>query len=166
MALIVSEKPLDIGMSAITIMLGIWQYICMALGSQGTIGGGYPNRGFEYAAEHAINRENSYPIIGRNQPCKGKLERNPYVQISGYMKIPPNNEKYCVKAFVAEQPTVAGMEVAETFYIDYKYGIYTDKNRECGILPMDNRTYHAVTIVGNRTEDDTNYWLVKNSLRL
>ncbi|XP_024164238.1 zingipain-2 [Rosa chinensis] len=131
-------------------------------GLKGTIGGGHPEAGFEYAADYGINREITYPFIGRDQPCNAKLERYPYTKISGYLGIPPNVENL-MKKYVASQPIAAVMEITRTFhrYID---GVYQDEFGECGRLPMRNRSYHAVTVVGYGTdEDDMDYWLVKNS---
>ncbi|PRQ23745.1 putative fruit bromelain [Rosa chinensis] len=131
-------------------------------GLNGTYGGGHPEGAFEYVSDYGINREITYPFIGRDQPCNAKLEKNPYALIAGYSGLPANDESL-MKKFVARQPIAAGMEVTDEF-IHYKGGVYKDPLRECGRLPMVNRSLHAVTIVGYGTdEDDTDYWLVKNS---
>ncbi|GER31784.1 cysteine proteinases superfamily protein [Striga asiatica] len=96
--------------------------------------------------------DSSYPYDGSGKTCQ---PYEPAVTISGYEKVPPNNET-ALMAAVARQPVSASIDANCTEFVDYTSGVLAV---DCG-----NVLDHDITIVGYGTDaDGTNYWLVKNS---
>lgn len=75
---------------------------------------------------------------------------------SAYVKLLGSNEE-TLKEIVGTQGPVSVAFHAKTDFADYNEGIYTTTN-----CPT-NKPNHGVTIVGYGTENDKDYWLVKNS---
>lgn len=121
--------------------------------------GSSPLIAFNYISKFGITREDTYPFIARDQPCKFNLEANPAFYIDNYDILKPNNEAF-MKIMVSNQPIVVMMEVVDDFY-NLTDQIYEDKNGLCG--KSDKPAWHALTIVGYGKDGPIEYWLVKNS---
>ncbi|KAI4296984.1 hypothetical protein L6164_036897 [Bauhinia variegata] len=86
--------------------------------------------------------------------CDSGSAGTPAAQISGYQKVPANNEEQLLQA-VINQPVSVAVSINDDFK-SYKRGIFTG---QCG-----TNLNHDVALIGYGTSDDgTNYWLIKNS---
>ncbi|GER56747.1 cysteine proteinases superfamily protein [Striga asiatica] len=116
--------------------------------------GGSEVRAFDFIRDRGITSERVYPYVGKQRICNSTKVKSPVVKITGYKRIPPNNEKALMKA-VAQQPVSAAI-AADNDFGHYKTGIYTGN---C-TTDLD----HAVTVVGyGTTKQGIKYWIVKNS---
>ncbi|RDX87520.1 Senescence-specific cysteine protease SAG12, partial [Mucuna pruriens] len=111
---------------------------------------------FEYIKESGgITTEENYPYLEIEGYCDNNKLGSFKVQISGYERIPSNNEEAMLNA-VANQPVSVGISSEGVDFQAYTDGVFTG---ECG-TELD----HAVAIVGyGATDDGTKYWIVKNS---
>ncbi|KAG6515791.1 hypothetical protein ZIOFF_026221 [Zingiber officinale] len=116
--------------------------------------GGHMDVAFKFIIDNGgINSEENYLYTGEQGTCDTNKVDAHVVSIDSYENVPSNNEKSLQKA-VANQPVSVGIETGENFKL-YDSGIYT---ADCG-----TNLDHAVTIVGYGTENDKDYWIVKNS---
>ena len=114
----------------------------------------------ENAFEFIINNkgiatEVTYPYDATDGTCNTKEEASHAAKITGYEKVPVNNEAALLKA-VTNQPVSVSIDAGGAAFQFYMSGVFTG---DCG-TDLD----HGVTAVGFGTADDgTKYWLVKNS---
>ncbi|PWZ29151.1 Oryzain alpha chain [Zea mays] len=87
-------------------------------------------------------------------PAPGAQKNAKVVTIDSYEDVPANDEKSLQKA-VANQPVSVAIEAAGTAFQLYSSGIFSGS---CGTA-LD----HGVMAVGYGTENDKDYWIVKNS---
>ena len=109
---------------------------------------------FQYVEQNALETEEEYSYDGSDDSCAFNSSLG-LVKISGYEDVPPNNQ-IALKAAVAQQPVSIAIEADTKTFQLYKSGIITSDS--CG-TSLD----HGVLIVGYGNEDNTDYWLVKNS---
>ena len=74
--------------------------------------------------------------------------------ISGYVEIPPNNEKN-LQAAAAQQPLSVAIDDGGYAFQLYSAGVFSG---QCG-----KNLNHGVTVVGYGEDDGQKFWLVKNS---
>ncbi|KAK7302927.1 hypothetical protein RJT34_13824 [Clitoria ternatea] len=118
--------------------------------------GGFMNDAFNYIIRNkGICTETDYPFQHVKGTCNKDKEAAPAAQITGFQKVPPNNEQQLLQA-VAMQPVTVAIFIDKNFSA-YKSGIYDG--------PCQPTSKHAVAIVGYGTSEDgiTKYWLIKNS---
>ncbi|XP_042386878.1 zingipain-2-like [Zingiber officinale] len=101
-----------------------------------------------------INSEENYPYIGQKGACNTNKKNVNVASIDSYENVPRNNEKSLQKA-VANQPVSVAIESAGRAFQLYRSGIFTGTRGTA----LD----HGVTIVGYGTENNKDYWIVKNS---
>ncbi|GAB4849011.1 hypothetical protein Ancab_003823 [Ancistrocladus abbreviatus] len=117
--------------------------------------GGLMDNAFEFILQNVgIDTEDDYPYKGVDGQCDQSRKSNKVVSIDGYEEVPPFNENALMKA-VAHQPVSVAIEASGKEFQLYQSGVFSG---ECGTEPD-----HAVVAVGYGTEDDIDYWIVRNS---
>ncbi|KAI9120088.1 hypothetical protein K1719_009057 [Acacia pycnantha] len=116
--------------------------------------GGSMNDAFKFIINNGINSEANYPYKGVDGTCNANEEDNHEVTINGYEDVPANSEQ-ALQNVVANHPVSVAIETSGSDFQFYESGIFTGS---CG-TELD----HGVTVVGYGVNDDTEYWLVKNS---
>ncbi|KAL6966139.1 putative cysteine protease rd21b [Sarracenia purpurea var. burkii] len=117
--------------------------------------GGLMDYAFEFIIDNGgIDSEEDYPYKANDARCDNFRKNARVVTIDGYEDVPENNEKALQKA-VANQPVSIAIEASGMGFQFYESGIFTGK---C-TTSLD----HGVTAIGYGTENDVDYWIVKNS---
>lgn len=110
------------------------------------------DQAFEFVvANNGITTESNYQYEATEGACNTMMESS--AQISGYERVPENDES-ALMAAVANQPVSVALDATQ--FQHYTSGVFAE---DCG-----TDLNHAVTIVGyGQTDDGINYWLLKNS---
>jgi len=114
--------------------------------------GGLMDSAFEYVMDNGICSESDYQYTAKKGTCQ---ECTSIVHISGCSDVTPNNE-IVLKNAVTQQPVSVAIEADSREFQLYKSGVITGSS--CG-----TNLDHGVLTVGYGEENDTKYWLVKNS---
>lgn len=101
-----------------------------------------------------ITTEKDYPYQGVDGTCDTEKTEHYAVSISGYEKVPADNEAK-LKAAAAHQPISVGIDAGGYSFQLYSEGVFSGI---CG-----RQLNHAVTVVGYGEENRDKYWIVKNS---
>lgn len=125
---------------------------CAMNGNRGCQGG-YMDNAFEYIIQnHGISSEQDYPYKAMDGTCEANQKNSAAATITGYEDVPSNEE--ALQKAASKQPVSVAVDA--TNFQFYSEGVLADN---CG-----TKINHGVTVVGyGMTEDDTKYWLVKNS---
>lgn len=120
--------------------------------------GGLPSQAFEYIMYNkGLMTEKDYPYTSFEGPCKYKAELAA-AHVREVVNITAYNEMEMVDAVGTHNPVSFAFEVTSDF-MHYSQGVYT--STQChNTTDMVN---HAVLAVGYGQENDTPYWIVKNS---
>lgn len=122
--------------------------------------GGYMDYAFEWVINNGgIDSETDYPytsVTGYGGTCNTTKEQIKVVSIDGYKDV--EEEESAVLCAVVQQPVSAGMDGSAIDFQLYTGGVY---DGDCSSNP--NNIDHAVLIVGYGSENDEDYWIVKNS---
>lgn len=119
--------------------------------------GGYMDYAFEWVIQNGgIDTEADYPYTGEDGTCNTTKEGYKVVTIDGYTDVAETDA--AVLCAVVQQPVSVGMDGSAIDFQLYSGGIY---DGDCSSDPDD--IDHAVLIVGYSSEDDVDYWIVKNS---
>ncbi|KAM0048914.1 putative fruit bromelain [Helianthus debilis subsp. tardiflorus] len=116
--------------------------------------GGYYDLAFDYIAKNGINTENYYPYYAIDETCNTTKEAFRATTITGYEKVPTNNETALLMA-VSKQPVSVAIDISCYEFRYYSRGVLT---HHCG-----TNLSHGVTVVGYGVHYGIKYWLVKNS---
>ncbi|XP_038680852.1 ervatamin-B [Tripterygium wilfordii] len=123
-------------------------------GNQGCQGG-YMEKAFEFIKRNGgLTTEDNYPYKGTNDACNQIENEDHAATITGYEKVPANDEK-SLQAAVAQQPVSVAIDAASPEFMLYAGGVF---NGHCG-----NQLNHGVAAVGYGEDNGEKYWLVKNS---
>lgn len=125
-------------------------------GAEGNDGcdGGLMDDAFQYVIDNkGICTEASYPYQGVDGTCKTTC--NKVVTITSYTDVPTMNET-ALLMYVANQPVSIAVEADQSYWQNYEKGIVSDPG--CG-----TNLDHGVLIVGYGTENNVDFWIVKNS---
>ena len=122
-------------------------------GNQGC-NGGYMYKAFEFIKKTGLTTELEYPYTATRSACDKQKEKYQSVSISGYEKVPVNDEK-SLQAAVAKQPVSVAIDAGGNDFQFYSGGIFSGN---CG-----KQLNHGVAIVGYGEDSNQAYWLVKNS---
>ncbi|XP_038902939.1 ervatamin-B [Benincasa hispida] len=125
----------------------------VASGNQGC-NGGFMDKAFQFIKKTGLTTETEYPYRGIESTCNKQKVRNHTVEISGYEKVPANDEK-SLKAAVANQPVSVAIDAGGYDFQFYSGGVFSGN---CG-----KQLNHGVAIVGYGQASNKSYWLVKNS---
>ncbi|MBA0781324.1 hypothetical protein Gotri_002257 [Gossypium trilobum] len=117
--------------------------------------GGHMVQAYEFIIKNGgITTEKDYPYTGRDDTCKRAQAKNHAVTISGYKRLPTNNET-ALQIAVSQQPVSVAIDAAGLEFQFYFGGVFTG---DCG-----NELDHGVAIVGYGEVLNKKYWIVKNS---
>lgn len=123
--------------------------------AEGNMGcrGGLMDNGFEYIIKNGgITTEANYPYAEKQGQCDKTVSKD--VQISGYKDVPVGDEDSLMSA-VAKGPVSIAIEADQMGFQFYHKGVFAGN---CG-----KKLDHGVLLVGYGSENDQDYWLVKNS---
>merc|ERR1711936_320985 len=120
--------------------------------------GGLMDNAFKYViANHGIDSEASYPYNATTgKTCKFN-QTNIGANITSFKDIPRNSEMDLQKASATIGPIPVAIDASRPTFHFYKSGVYHD--HKCSSTHLD----HGVLVVGYGTEENKDYWLVKNS---
>ena len=113
--------------------------------------GGLMDSAFHYAMDNGMCSESDYQYTAKVGACK---ECTPQVKISGCVDVTPNEMD--LKTAVFSGPVSVAIEADTKTFQLYTSGVLTSD--ACG-----TKLDHGVLVVGYGVEDDTPFWLVKNS---
>ncbi|XP_059663548.1 ervatamin-B-like [Cornus florida] len=123
-------------------------------GNQGC-NGGYMDKAFAFIRRNGgITTEENYPYVGRDGKCNEAKEAQHAVTISGYVKLPPNNET-SLQAAAAKQPVSVAIDASGYAFQLYSGGVFSGFCK--------TSLNHGVTVVGYGVDSGRKYWLVRNS---
>lgn len=114
--------------------------------------GGQMDGAYKFIIKNGQCSNNSYPYTAINGNCQ---KCNPVAKINYCYDVKPNDQ-ISLKAATAKQPIAVAIEADTNYFQSYASGIINAET--CG-----TNLDHGVLIVGYGTENNQNYWLVKNS---
>ena len=115
--------------------------------------GGLMDNAFDYAIDNGMCTYDEDPYEAKKGTCD--LNCNKVAYFSSCIDVTPNNEQ-ALMAAVAQQPVSVAIEADTTVFQLYSGGILdSDK---CG-----TNLDHGVLLVGYGTDNDVDYWTIKNS---
>lgn len=118
--------------------------------------GGEMDNAFDYAIDKGMCLENDVPYIGESDSCSSsELNCNKVAYFSSCVDVPSKNEVALEEA-VYMNPVSVAIEADTSVFQFYKGGILNSE--KCGTT-LD----HGVLVVGYGTENNEDYWIVKNS---
>jgi hypothetical protein len=101
-----------------------------------------------------IDTEDDYPYKAVDGRCDINRKNAKVVSIDGFENVPENDEKSLQNA-VAHQPVSVAIEAGGREFQLYKSGVFSGS---CG-----TNLDHGVVAVGYGTENNKDYWIVRNS---
>lgn len=118
---------------------------------------GYPEKSFKYILlNKGVNFADSYPYREMERRCRFNRSE-PYLQISGYVKIKEKTEESLMEAVAKKGPVVVAINTNSKFSF-YESGVFYDTS--C----TKTNTNHVLLAVGYGTDkDEGDYWILKNS---
>merc|ERR1712168_1610775 len=130
---------------------------CSASFGNNGCNGGLMDNAFKYIkANGGIDTEQSYPYEGVEEACHFK-PRDVGATDKGFVDITPGSEHDLKKAVAAVGPVSVAIDASHESFQFYSHGVYDEP--ECDPEGLD----HGVLVVGYGTEEEGDYWLVKNS---
>ncbi|KAK7263716.1 hypothetical protein RJT34_31310 [Clitoria ternatea] len=123
-------------------------------GNQGC-SGGLMETAFAFIEKNGgLTTTEDYPYEGVDGTCNKVKAGHHVVNISGYEKVPANDE-VMLKAAVANQPVSVAIDAGGYAFQLYSQGVFSGI---CG-----RQLNHGVAIVGYGEKNGDQYWIVKNS---
>nr|BBD74167.1 Ficin 1c [Ficus carica] len=117
--------------------------------------GGWMTKAYDYIIKNGgITSQSNYPYTARKGECNVTKASQTVATIDRYESVPRNNENALKKA-VANQPVSVTIEAGGRAFQLYKSGVFTG--------PCGTKLDHAVVAIGYGSENDVDYWLVRNS---
>ncbi|XP_046346102.2 procathepsin L-like [Haliotis rufescens] len=119
--------------------------------------GGHMALAYDYIRQNdGIDTEESYPYVAKQGTCKFSRD-NVGATDTGFAAVISESEDALKSAVALEGPISIGLDSAPMTFMLYKSGVYSSPECSSNILN------HAVTVVGYGTQDNQEYWLLKNS---
>lgn len=114
--------------------------------------------GLDYAVDHGLCAESSYPYTARSGSCK---TCTPVATLGGWSRVTPGDENALIAA-IDQSPVIARLEVGDhgvplSSYTNYSGGVFSSPS-------FDDTAHQWVLIVGYGTNAGQDYYIVKNSL--
>jgi len=120
--------------------------------------GGWMDNSFDYVHQvGGIDTETYYPYQARETGRCSFNQDDIAATVSHWVDVPRGDEGALQQAAAAHGPIAVAIDAAHKSFGLYKSGVYVEP--ACSTKSTD----HAVLVVGYGTEDDQDYWLVKNS---
>jgi len=127
-----------------------------AEGNQGC-NGGLMDQGFEYIKKNGgIDTEASYPYVPQTRQCRFKKDSIGATD-TGFVDIAEGSESALEDALATVGPISVAIDASHMSFQFYDEGIYNEP--ACSSSDLD----HGVTAVGYGSNDQGDYWIVKNS---
>jgi len=123
----------------------------IAYGSRGC-SGGQMEGGFKFVIQNGQCSLSSYPYTAKDEKCKSCAA---LAHISSCSDVKPNDQ-VSLKAAVSQQPVAVAISADSRIFQSYSSGVITSSACYTSLN-------HGVLVVGYGTENDVDYWLVKNS---
>lgn len=120
----------------------------------------------EWVTKHGVGLEKDYKyksinrMPGEENSCKSDLNRGVRAYVKQYAIVQPTVEG--IKEALKYSTVAVGIDGTEVGLLGYRSGVYGDRQEEvegCKDKPLN----HAVLIVGYGTDDNGEYWRVRNS---
>ncbi|KAL5576552.1 hypothetical protein UlMin_018251 [Ulmus minor] len=118
--------------------------------------GGLMENAFQFIQHNGgLTTEANYPYRGEDGTCNSQKASSMAATVTGYEKVPENDEKALLQA-VAKQPVSVAIDAGGYGFQFYSSGVF---DGSCG-----TNLDHGVTAVGyGSSSDGTKCWIVKNS---
>merc|ERR1711865_992560 len=118
--------------------------------------GGLMDNAFDYLTKNNLCTEADYPYKAKAGTCDQKtcVTSADSRGVASHVDVPKSNEAALAEA-VAKGPVSIAIEADQQAFQFYKSGVFS---KACG-----TQLDHGVLIVGYGSENDANYWIVKNS---
>ena len=114
--------------------------------------GGQMEGGFKFVIQNGQCSLSSYPYTAKDEKCKSCTA---LAHISSCSEVKPNDQ-VSLKGAVSQQPVAVAISADSRIFQSYSSGVITSSDCYTSLN-------HGVLVVGYGTENDVDYWLVKNS---
>ena len=114
--------------------------------------GGIMEGGFKFVIQNGQCSLSSYPYTAKDETCKTCTA---LAHISSCSDVKPNDQ-VSLKGAVSQQPVAVAISADSRIFQSYSGGVITSSSCYTSLN-------HGVLVVGYGTENDVDYWLVKNS---
>ena len=114
--------------------------------------GGQMDGGFKFVIQNGQCSLSSYPYTAKDETCKTCTA---LAHISSCSDVKPNDQ-VSLKGAVSQQPVAVAISADSRIFQSYSGGVITSSSCYTSLN-------HGVLVVGYGTENDVDYWLVKNS---
>lgn len=116
--------------------------------------GGHYYDAIDYIRRNGII-DGNYLYTGVQGTCPTENQKSP-LQVTGFIYFPTSDEEKLKTIVGNVGPVAVGVDGSLDTFLLYQTGIYYDER-------CTSNVNHAVTIVGYGTENETDYWLIRNS---
>ncbi|KAM4630414.1 cathepsin S-like [Polymixia lowei] len=118
--------------------------------------GGFMTNAFQYVIKnHGIASDATYPYTGKAAQCKYDSQHRA-ATCSGFGMLPKGNEDAMKRGLAGIGPISVAIDAAQSKFKFYRHGVYRDD-------ACTHKINHGVLAVGYGTENEQDYWLIKNS---
>lgn len=118
--------------------------------------GGWFTSAYDYAKNHGIPLESTNPYKGKEKHCT--KASGTVVQVTNFTQLQERDISSIMNALNEGYSVAAALQAGTHAFMYYKSGILSDA-RECEEDYID----HAVVIIGYGTQNNIDYWIVRNS---
>ncbi|KAM9368342.1 cathepsin S [Phaethornis superciliosus] len=124
-------------------------------GNQGC-SGGFMTNAFQYIIDNqGIDSEESYPYTAQNGTCEYNSSARA-ATCSRYVELPFADEEALKEAVATVGPISVAIDATQPTFFLYRSGVYDDPR-------CSQDVNHGVLVIGYGTQEDKDFWLVKNS---
>jgi hypothetical protein len=117
--------------------------------------GGWMDQAFEWIGEYGgVCLESDYPYVATDQFCAALCSPAVGSNLTGYVDVPSNSDSALMAALV-QQPVAVAIEADERSFQFYASGVFTG--------PCGTSLDHGVVLVGYGSENDEDYYILRNS---
>ncbi|KAJ5070468.1 hypothetical protein M0811_10940 [Anaeramoeba ignava] len=120
--------------------------------------GGYPQDALAWIQENGIDESTTFPYIGIESYCLTPQTPS-LIKIKELLSLPDTTFSKLSDFIYSVGPIATMMDASNLDFIFYKSGIYNTSQCKTNL----NDLNHAVLLVGYGVENDTEFWIIKNS---